>query len=149
MMEKKKTSLLILIFTTILAYGQHGIPKITLADTANIVFKDTVFNIAFDSIFHNLGNIIPTYEHNRLVKHFKYIGTKPILITKVWTSDPHFICDFPNEPLVPNKIYSFTVCFCHQGRQGNMTKVMGFELSDGNRISFQFTGKYIPLEKGE
>lgn len=145
----KLKGLLLIIFTstTVLTYGQNGKSEKTIQDTANISFRDTIFNIAVDSISHNLGQIVPTNDNNRLVKYFKYIGTEPIFITRAWTGDPHFICEYPKEQLIPNKIYSFTVCFWHQDRQGSMTKIMGFDLSDGNRVSFKFTGTYIPIIK--
>ena len=147
MIKLKKLLLLVFILTTVLTYGKNGKSAKILLDSTNITFKDTVFNFAFDSISHNLGDIVPTNENNRLVKYFKYIGTEPIVITRAWTGDPHFICEYPREPLIPNKIYSFTICFWHQDRQGNMTKIMGFDLSDGNIISFKFTGTYIPIIK--
>jgi len=139
--------LITFLFTTDVTYGQGGRSSKLAMDTLNMTFKDTVFNFAFDSIAHNLGNIVPTNENNRLVKYFKYIGKEPIVITRAWTGDPHFICEYPQEPLIPNKIYSFTICFWHQDRQGKMAKVMGFDLSDGNRISFMFTGTYLPITK--
>ena len=139
--------LITFLFTTCVTFGQSGKSSKLSVDTLNITFKDTVFNFAFDSISHNLGDIVPTNENNRLVKYFKYIGTEPIVITRPWTDDPHFICEYPREPLIPNKIYSLTICFWHQDRQGKMTKVMGFNLSDGNRISFKFTGTYLPITK--
>lgn len=134
-------------FTATFTFGQSEQLQKIAQDTKNITFKDTIFNIAVDSISHNLGQIVPTNENNRLVKYFKYIGTDSIFITKVWTNDPHFICEYPKDQLIPNKIYSITICFWHKDRQGSMTKMMGFFLSDGNRISFKFTGTYLPINK--
>lgn len=147
MTKLKILLLLVFIITTVLTYGQNEKAAKILLDTTNITFGDSIFNMVVDSIFNNLGQIVPTNDNNRLVKHFKYIGTVPIFITRVWTEDPHFICEYPKEQLIPHKIYSFTVCFCHQDRQGNMTKIMGFDLSDGNKISFKFKGTYIPTIK--
>ena len=135
------------LFTTCVTFGQSGKSSKLSVDTLNITFKDTVFNFAFDSISHNLGNIVPINKNNRLVKYFKYIGTEPIVLTSPWTGDPHFICEYPREPLIPNKIYSLTICFWHQDRQGKMTKEMGFNLSGGNLIIFKFTGTYLPITK--
>ena len=112
-------------------------------DTTKLVFKDTVFNLAFDSLKHNCGQIIPVADSKYLVKHFKYIGKEPLRITKAWTGDPHFICDYPKEDLIPDKVYSFNVCFSHKGREGIMNKQMGFDLSDGNRVFMRFTGEYV------
>jgi len=147
MMKVRGLIIITFLFTTLVTYGQSEKSSKLSEDIINITFKDTVFNFAFDSIAHNLGNIVPTNENNRLVKYFKYIGTEPIIITRAWTGDPHYICEYPRESLIPNKIYSFTICFYHQDRQGKMTKVMGFDLSDGNRISFKFTGTYLPITK--
>jgi hypothetical protein len=147
MTKVRELILITFLFTTVVTYGQVGKSSKLSVDTLNMTFKDTVFNFAFDSIAHNLGNIAPKNENNRLVKYFKYIGTEPIVITRAWTGDPHFICEYPREPLIPNKIYSFTVCFWHLDRLGKMTKVMGFDLSDGNRVSFMFTGTYLSLTK--
>jgi len=109
-------------------------------------FRDTVFEFVFDSIQHDLGIIDPEHSSERIIKHFKYIGHSPITIARAWTGDPHFICQFPNEPLIPNQIYPFTICFSHKGRVGTMSKQMGFELSDGRRITLQFKGHYTPHE---
>jgi len=147
-----KTSRLILIvflFTSLVTFGQVEKSSKLLVDSINVTFKDTVFNIAFDSIAHNLGKIVPTNENNTLVKYFKYIGKEPIVITRVWTGDPHFICEYPREPLIPNKIYSFTVCFWHKERQGKLHKRMGFNLSDGNIITFTFSGTYLPIKDND
>jgi hypothetical protein len=132
------------IFAPVVAFGQSGKAVNAGLDTTQIVFRDTVFNFAFDSIYHNLGDIPPVNENNYLVKYFKYVGKEPITISRAWTEDPHYICRYPNEALVPGKIYSFTVCFWHKGKQGNMSKVMGFYLPDGNRIMLRFRGAYIP-----
>ena len=139
--------LITFLFTTCVTFGQDGKSSKLSADTLNMTFKDTVFNFAFDSISHNLGDIVPTYENNRLVKYFKYIGTEPIVINRAWTGDPHYICIYPEEPLIPNKIYSFTICFYHQNRLGKMTKTMGFDLSDGTQIYLTFTGTNLPITK--
>ena len=106
-----------------------------------IVFKDTVYNLAFDSLKHDFGKINPDKVGKYLVKHFKYIGTVPLKIVRAWTGDPHFICNFPKEELIPNKVYTYTICFSHKGRAGNMHKQMGFDLSDGNRVFMLFKGE--------
>lgn len=149
MIMQKKLLVLILTLATTLTFGQSQRSAKILLDTTSITFRDTIFNIAFDSTSHNLGNIIPTNENenNELVKKFKYLGADTIYIRKAWTGDPHFICEYPQEPLITNKIYSFTVCFFHKGRQGTLYKHMGFNLSDGKKITFKFTGVYLPIEK--
>ena len=67
--------LITFLFTTLVTFGQGGKASKLSVDTLNMTFKDTVFNFVFDSISHNLGDIVPTNENNRLVKYFKYIGT--------------------------------------------------------------------------
>lgn len=125
-----------LIFMSFFAFSQAG-------EKNNVVFRDTIFNLAFDSLKHNFGEINPETESKYLVKHFKYKGHKPLRIVKAWTGDPHYICDYPKEDLIPNKVYSFKVCFSHKGREGIMNKQMGFDLSDGNRVFMQFTAEYV------
>jgi len=121
-----------------MGYGQ----KTTTFEPNSIVFKDTTFSIVTDSLSHDLGDI-PAIN-NKLVKWFKYIGKEPVIIVKAWTNDPHFICEYPNEPLINGNIYSFTVCFSNHGRVGRLDKLMGFYLSSGERISFRFKANVIP-----
>ncbi len=147
MIKRTKILPLILVLTTTLTFGKSvQLPKtLTLLDTTTITFKDTIHNFVFDSIWHNFGLIDCT--NNRLVKHFKYIGTEPISISRVWTGDPHHICGYPQGTLIPGKIYSFTVCFFHRPGYYKLNKTMGFDLSDGHQITFRFTGIYPPLEE--
>jgi len=120
-----------------MVYGQ----KTTTFDPNYIVFKDTIFSIVTDSLSHDLGDIPAV--NNKLVKWFKYIGKEPVVIVKAWTNDPHFICGYPKEPLINGEIYSFTVCFSNNGRAGHFNKIMGFDLSSGERISFRFKANVI------
>jgi hypothetical protein len=145
----QKLLILVFLFGTIPCQAQSEYRSLIPEDTAGVVFKDTLFNIAFDSVAHNLGHIQPVNKQNRLVKYFKYVGTDPVLITRAWSGDPHYICDYPREPLVPNKIYSYTICFWHKGRQGKLNKLMGFNLSDGNSIVLRFTGEYVDVGNKE
>lgn len=117
MIKLKKLLLLAFIFTTVLTYGQNRKSAKILLDSTNITFRDTIFNIAVDSISNNLGQIVPTNDNNRLVKFFKYIGAEPIFITRAWTGDPHFICEYPKEQLLPNKIHSLCA-FCTKTDKG-------------------------------
>ena len=140
---------LLLLFVTMVIHGQEkNLPKI-IVDSANLIFKDTLFNIVFDSVSHDLGMIKPIHENSSLVKHFKYIGKDTIVITRTWTGDPHFICEYPREALIPNKIYSIKICFWHEGKQGKMHKSMGFGLSDGNRVVLRFLGDYLPIDEDQ
>ena len=142
----KKTLIAVFALVSLTSNGQSKKAASTQVSSDNIIFKDTLFNIAFDSITHNLGLIEPTNKNNRVVQHFKYVGTDTIFIARAWTGDPHYICEYPNEPLVPDTIYSYTICFWHKGRQGRMNKRMGFLLSNGNRIILKFKGEYSPVE---
>lgn len=107
----------------------------------NIQFKDTLNEIVTDSFAHNFGTV--TKLPNSLVKYFEYIGTDSLFITRTWTSDPHYICKSPRGYLIPNKIYSITVCFAQPYRKVRFTKVMGFDLSNGSKIMFSFSGNVI------
>jgi hypothetical protein len=138
--------LFLFLLMSIFAPGQNQKASDKQKQSANIIFKDTLFNIAFDSVSHDLGMIKPTNENNKLVKYFKNIGRDTIVIARAWSGDPHYICEYPKEPLLPNRIYSFTVCFWHEGRQGNLNKTMGFDFSNGNKVSLKFSGKYLPVE---
>ena len=140
----KNAGILCLLFTMLLAtplVGQQVREGNKTVPVAAIVYKDTLGSIVVDSLDHNLG-LIPPLDHNntRVVKHFKYIGSDSVFITRTWTSDPHFICQFPKERLIPQVDYTLTICFAHRGRQGIMHKTMGFDLSDGTRIVLQFKG---------
>lgn len=139
-MKKIKITLCTLVFISNVSFAQNNDQGPKKDDIENIYFRDTIYHFVFDSIRHDLGDIIP--QNTRLVKHFKYIGTEPIYITKAWTRDPHFICNHPKGLIEPDNIYSFTVCFVHSGRSGKLNKEMGFFLSDGSNIRLKFTGLY-------
>lgn len=113
-------------------------------DTVTIEFKDTMHSIVTDSFTHRLDSV--SMKHRQLVKPFKYIGEEPASIVRTWTSDPHFICKYPKEKLEPGKVYSITICFYHRGRPGHFSKTMGFDLSNGERISFYIRGFVIREE---
>jgi Family of unknown function (DUF6370) len=104
----------------------------------SIVFSDTLHSIAIDSFNHNMGNVTPATR--RLVKYFKYIGKEPIEIQSIWAGEPHFICEYPKEPLMPEQIYSITICFWFHSSPSNFSKAMGFIMNNGERISFHFKG---------
>lgn len=129
---------------SVVNYGQRDLSKSSI-DTSQIVFRDTVFNFLIDSTSHNLGLI--DRSQTRVIKHFKYIGTEPVKITRAWTGDPHYICQFPAETLLTNQIYSFTICFWLRDGYGKLSKNMGFDLSDGSRITLYFCGNYPPYDK--
>ena len=139
-------AILICVTYTSALFGQTTSAEERTMDSLEISFRDTIYDFVFDSLKHDLGAIDAAAYHSQLTKYFKYIGKAPITITRAWTGDPHFICQFPNEPLIPNQIYPFTICFSHKGRVGTMSKQMGFELSDGRRITLQFKGHYTPHE---
>jgi hypothetical protein len=112
-------------------------------NTSGIVFADTLLNFVTDSFRHNLGKVPPD-NFQRLRKPFKVTGAAPVIIERAWTGDPHYICEYPKEPLYPDKVYWMTVCFAQQGRRGPFKKHMGFTLSDGQTITFVFTGEVVP-----
>lgn len=116
---------------------------IPLLAQSNSPYCDTIHQFAIDSLQHDLGKFIPATEKDELSKRIKYIGEDTIWIQKAWTGDPHFICDWPKEPLRPNKVYEIKICFFHKGRRGRLSKKMGLLLSNGERITFHFTGRYV------
>ncbi len=137
-------SVILTVFSALtLSFGQENIYG-EIANPENIVFRDTVDGFAFDSLTHNLG-IVPNINV-KLIKYFKYVGQDTVYIRRAWTGDPHYICRYPNEPLVYGKIYTFEVCFSFQSRQGPMWKQMGFELSNDKRINFLFKGHISPKD---
>jgi hypothetical protein len=108
-------------------------------------FKDTIYSFVFDSLNSDLGEVEPANINNRMVKHFIYLGEKPTFITGQKSGDPHFICEYPKEPIVRGKVYSFTVCFWFQNGKGSFNKLMMLELDDGKFITFKFKGVYRTL----
>lgn len=114
------------------------------AQKAERNYADTLQGIATDSFSHDLGNI--PMVNNKLKKTFIYTGADTVFITRTWTGDPHFICEYPKEAIVKGKSYSFTVCFWNEGRPGLFHKTMGFELSNGEMIAFIFKGNVLKKE---
>jgi hypothetical protein len=142
-MRVSKECIFFLIFwVAFLTNGQVIKHSSASIDLSSSVFRDTVSCIAFDSISHNLGYIAPVNENNRVVKYFKYLGKEPVVITRAWSPDPHFICDYPREPLLFNHVYSFTTCFWYQGQRGSLSKSVGLDFSDGTKVTFKFNGVY-------
>lgn len=104
-------------------------------------FQDTLLNFVTDSFHHHFGKIPP--ENFNLRKPFKYIGKDTVFIIEGTTTDPHFICEFPKEKLIPGKVYSVKFCFWHQNRRGPFNKTMGLHLNNGQHINFVFTGEVV------
>lgn len=109
-------------------------------DVSTIIFKDTLSNLAFDSSTTRLYAM--QKGQYRLVKYFKYVGDSAVVITKAWTNDPHYICDYPTEPLIPGKVYAFSTCFSFF--PGQFQKRMGFNLSNGEVITLIYKGSVLP-----
>jgi hypothetical protein len=114
-----------------------------------IIFRDTVEMLAFDSATHSLSTTNKTVNF-RIVKHFKNIGQSPVIISQAFTSDPHFICEYPREPMIQGKVYAFKVCFTFTSSSVDYhwKKTMGFILSDEKRIDLHFEGD-VKAWKGE
>ena len=148
MIKPKTLTLIIFIFSASIVKGQNKLTQTTIQDTSNITFRDTLFNFVFDSLTNNLG-LIPNNENKKLVKYFKYIGKEPICVSKTRSTDPHFICYYPNEVIIPNKIYSITICFWHEKRWGNMAKNMSIFFSNNTEIPLKFKGTYLEIIKRE
>ena len=83
-----------------------------------VVLKDTIGDFVFDALVAEMDTV--EAKNSRLIKYFKYIGSDSVKINRTWTTDPHNICQYPfNQILKKDSIYSFMVCFLHQGRYGN------------------------------
>lgn len=135
---KKIFLLLVLAIAFGKTIAQSYIP-VDLTKVDSIVFADTLGTIVTDFFVHDFGKI--DHLPNRFVKYFKYIGKEPGVIVRTWTGDPHYICNYPQEPLFYGKIYAITICF--SDRKGGMNKLMGFNLSDGQVIKFNFKGEVL------
>lgn len=115
-----------------------------------IVFKDTLYDLfVFDSLEHNIGVIWPNSPRQscEVVKYFKYLGDEIVIIYDAFTSDPHFLSEYPRGPLQTNKVYALRFCFAHSpnGKQRHtLRKTIGFELHNGKRVYFSFSGLYMP-----
>ncbi len=137
-MPIRKILLLLLILSGYVTRAQSG--KQLLHDSLEIEFRDTLYLFAVDSLYNDLGEIDPRNE--RMVKYIKYLGDTPIHITRVWTSDPHFICGYPQGVLEKNKVYPIKICFYHRGKMGPTNKSMGLDFSNGKQLNFHFKGHY-------
>ena len=135
----------LLTFAFLIIIFNKGISQAKQYNAQAIVFKDTVGPFAFDSITNNLGNRIES-ENIKMVKHFKYIGKDTIFIKKQISGDPHFICDFPKEPIIPQRVYSFSICFWHKNQRGYLNKTMCLDFSNEKSVCFYFKGRYLYQE---
>jgi len=98
-----------------------------------LTFNDTIGPLAFQSKSIDLGarDSLP----QKITRYFIYLADTPATITRALTSDPHFICDYPNEILEKGKVYEFTICFANRG-YGPMKKRLGFQFDRGECIYF-------------
>lgn len=137
-MSKITFCILLLSWTPIFAFSQAAQ---FLGPPDSIQYRDTVDNVATDSFAHNFGRI-PILP-KELEKPFQYLGDEPVMINKAWTGDPHFICEYPKDSLVPGQHYKFVVCF-YTKRHGKMAKSMGFRFSNGEMVVFRFLADIAP-----
>ncbi len=108
----------------------------------NPVFRDTIADFVFDSLNNDLGEVEPVNINNRRTKRFIYLGEEPVSIVDQQSGDPHFICDYPIEPLKKGIVYSITICFWFQNGQGRFNKTMALRLSNGRLLFFTYKGVY-------
>lgn len=125
---------ILLLFSSLIISSTHAQTE----QQISIAFKDSFQFFVTDSFLHDVG-VVPD-SNSKIIKHFKYIGSEAVIIQRTFTGDPHFIGRWPKEPLIPGKVYSFTVYFYHKHRSGYFKKRMGFILSNNERISFIFKG---------
>jgi hypothetical protein len=138
---KRSCFIICLFILSLSALGQPGKGNVKINSMDTILFRDTVSKVQIDSLSHNLGVVLPA--NTTLVKYFKYTGTDTVFIDGTWTGDPHYICKYPEGPLISNKIYTITICFNLQGREGLFAKQMGFHLSNGTKVDFLFKGTVV------
>ena len=100
----------------------------------SMIFRDTLYGLAFDSLEHNLGEVRDGIR--RSVKYLKNVSDEPIIIYSAWTTDPHFICAYPKHPIMPNGIDSFYICWAE--RRGAVNKQMGFFISSKPYLCLHF-----------
>lgn len=132
---------IIILFVSIITNGQvkkNGYVQ----NPGNIIFRDTAYGWATDSLVHDLGILSPTVSS--LIKYFKYTGDDTVFITRALIADPH-ICDYPKDILIKNKIYSFVIGFSLQN-YGQFYKRMIINLSNGQTIYYVFKGEIINPE---
>ena len=131
--------LLITVLSSSMLFAQDLPTLYVPLDSSKLTeFRDTIYDFAFDSLTCNMVNMPQRYM--TITKKFKYLGHAEIEITRAWTGDPHYICDYPKEPLKKCKIYTFNVCFSFKDRKGPFKREMGFDLSNEQRIVFTFRG---------
>lgn len=107
----------------------------------NSPLKEISGSIATDSFHHDMGKVSRDFRY--LMKPFRYIGNKTVLITRTWTGDPHFICEFPKTELIKDSTYYLKICFAFEGKQGVFKKDMGFNLTNGESVTFTFSGSVL------
>ena len=110
------------------------------SDTLNI--NDTIILSDSEQVFYiNLGTV--KKERISFSFNFRYTGTDSVIISRSWTTDPHYITRYPHELLVRNKTYNFTALFPFNNYYPGMRlkKQMGFFLSNGEKIVFRFLGE--------
>lgn len=138
-------SLAAFIIFILLAPFNAASQQISYTEVESIpVFRDTVGPLAFDSIFHRMVTISQPVNFH-IEKKLKNIGKVPVIISSTFTSDPHFICDYPREPILPGRTYSFKVCFTFPSirQKYHWQKIMGFVLSDSTIIQLHFEGEVV------
>ena len=107
-----------------------------------IKFRDTIFDCVTDSLVSTLHIKILKGNTNfsSAKKPFKYIGNDKVFIEAATTQDPHYICEYPNEPLEKEKIYYLKICFAF-GSIGSFQKRMYLHLSNGKLITLTYQGE--------
>jgi hypothetical protein len=118
---------------------QEDLWKVKYEVAQNIEFRDTLNQFAIDSLTHDLGEISP--GSFQIIKYFKYLGTEEIHLNN-FNDDPHFITEFNQTTLVKDQVYQFSVIFHFSENLENFQSKMGFELSNGEKLPFMFTGKF-------
>ncbi|WP_107038632.1 hypothetical protein [Brumimicrobium mesophilum] len=103
----------------------------------NMVFMDTLNYFVVDSLTHNLGLI--SDDQLVITKYMKYIGEEEITLKRI-NNLPFYIAVFPQTTLMKNQTYLFTVIFPFENNVRPFQTELGFELSNGSSLMFEFKG---------
>ena len=132
----------LIILTIFIIESNVGFSQINVSEK---VYPRIIF-LSVDSVkdaIHYKANIdLDTLSDEVRLIHFsfRYTGKADLYISSQYTSDPHFICMFPKEPLLFGNLYSFDICFSFYKDSGIFKKMMGFRLSDDSWIDFTVKG---------
>lgn len=94
----------------------------------------------------NLGKIESDIKYINC--RFKYAGDDEVaVISRSFTNDPHYICNYPKGIIYKDSVYQFRICM--SPRIGIINKNMGFLFHENERVIFKLKGEYISRNDDE